>query len=88
MKSRKRFFICLLGIILTFVMHVYGVCGEEGMLTKPDHPDAVSHDKLIFIGDSRTEGMRDAVQDGNIWSCKSAMGYTWMADTGVPQIED
>lgn len=61
---------------------------EQGTLSVPDHPDAVSHDKLIFIGDSRTEGIRDAVQDGSIWSCKSAMGYTWMADTGVPQIED
>lgn len=61
---------------------------DQGTLTKPDHPDAVSHDKLIFIGDSRTEGIRDAVQDDSIWSCLSSMGYTWMTTTGVPQIED
>lgn len=62
---------------------------EQGMLSKPDHPDTVTNDKLIFIGDSRTEGIRDAVNDGNvIWSCLSSKGYEWMSTTGVPQIED
>lgn len=63
---------------------------EEGTLSKPDHPDTVTNDKLIFIGDSRTEGIRDAVDNpGNvIWSCLSSMGYDWMTSTGVPQIED
>ena len=61
---------------------------EEGTLSKPDHPDTVSADKLIFIGDSRTEGIRDAVQDDSVWSCLSSMGYDWMVSTGVPQVED
>lgn len=58
------------------------------MLKKPDHPAAVTNDKLIFVGDSRTVGIRDAVRDDSIWSCKSSMGYEWMSSTGVPQIED
>lgn len=47
---------------------------SQGTLTKPDHPDTVEADKRIFIGDSRTEGLRDAVQDDSIWSCLSSMG--------------
>ena len=61
---------------------------SQGTLTKPDHPDTVEADKRIFIGDSRTEGLRDAVQDDSIWSCLSSMGYDWMVSTGVPQVED
>lgn len=61
---------------------------EQGTLSKPDHPDTVSADKLVFIGDSRTEGLRDAVNDDSVWSCLSSMGYDWMVSTGVPQIED
>lgn len=61
---------------------------EEGTLTKPDHSDSEGEEKLIFIGDSRTVAMRDAVNDNSIWSCKVAMGYDWMSGTGVPQIED
>ena len=53
-----------------------------------DHPDTISADKLVFIGDSRTEGLRDAVNDDSIWSCLSSMGYDWMVSTGVPQVED
>lgn len=61
---------------------------EEGRISKPDHPETVTNDKLIFIGDSRTEGIRDAVQDDSIWSCLSSMGYDWMVSDGVPEIED
>ena len=60
----------------------------RGTLSKPDHPDTISADKLVFIGDSRTEGLRDAVNDDSIWSCLSSMGYDWMVSTGVPQVED
>ena len=45
-------------------------------------------DDAVFIGDSRTEGLRDAVNDDSIWSCLSSMGYDWMVSTGVPQVED
>lgn len=43
----------------------------------------------IFIGDSRTVGMRDSVNSSeDIWSCQSAMGLDWFKSTGVPQVED
>lgn len=64
-----------------------GAKNTQGTISKPGHPDAVSHDKLIFIGDSRTEAIRDAVGDNSIWSCLSSKGYDWMVSTGVPQIE-
>lgn len=32
---------------------------DQGTLSKPDHPDTISADKLVFIGDSRTEGLRE-----------------------------
>lgn len=61
---------------------------DQGTLSRPDHPDTISADKLVFIGDSRTEGLRDAVRDDSVWSCLSSMGYDWMVSTGVPQVED
>ena len=60
---------------------------EEGTISKPSHAEASQKNKLIFVGDSRTEGIRDAVQDDSIWSCLSSMGYDWLVSTGVPQIE-
>ena len=44
--------------------------------------------QLVFIGDSRTVGMKNAVgNDGNLWSAKVGMGYSWMKNTGVPAVE-
>lgn len=44
--------------------------------------------QIVFIGDSRTVGMNNAVgKDGNIWSAKVGMGYSWMKNTGVPAVE-
>lgn len=44
--------------------------------------------QLVLIGDSRTVGMKSAVgKNGNIWSAKIGMGYSWMKSTGVPQVE-
>ena len=59
---------------------------EEGTLSKPEN--LKEEGTVIFVGDSRTVGMCDAVSDDNIWSCKSGMGYAWMSSTGVPQIEE
>ena len=61
---------------------------EEGMLSKPSHSENTSGRDLIFIGDSRTEAMRDAVGDDSTWCCKSGMGYAWMSSTAVPSIEN
>lgn len=63
------------------------VSPEEGTISRPADTEASQKDKLIFVGDSRTEGIRDAVHDDSIWSCLSSMGYDWMVSTGVPQIE-
>lgn len=63
------------------------VSPEEGTISSPAETEASQKDKLIFVGDSRTEGIRDAVHDDSIWSCLSSMGYDWMVSTGVPQIE-
>ena len=46
--------------------------------------------KLIFVGDSRTVGMKSAVGDqgkNDIWSCKGSMGLSWLQSTGIPNIE-
>lgn len=43
---------------------------------------------IIFIGDSRTVGMQQAVgDDGNIWSCLIGAGYSWFESTGVPAVD-
>ena len=59
----------------------------EGILSVPDHPLSVTADKMVFIGDSRTVDMMNAVQDDSIWCCKVAMGYNWMATEGVPAVD-
>ncbi|MDO5336634.1 MAG: hypothetical protein Q4E89_04105 [Eubacteriales bacterium] len=65
---------------------------QDAMIARPENYEEPSfYNQLIFIGDSRTVGMCDAVQESTdvttIWSCKIAMGYDWMVSTGVPQIE-
>lgn len=43
---------------------------------------------MVFIGDSRTVGMKSAVQDSDSsWSAKVSSGLAWMKSTGVTQIE-
>lgn len=66
---------------------------EDAAVKRPDgYEDPTFYDTVIFVGDSRTVGMRDCVGDTEeftrIWSCKSAMGYDWMVNTGIPQIEE
>lgn len=69
---------------------------SNGFITDPDDYDEGSTEedftvtRYIFIGDSRTVGMRSAVtsSSSDVWSCKSGMGYDWMKSTGVPNIEN
>ena len=56
--------------------------------------------RCIFVGDSRTVCMYWAVMDqqypgeyfgtdpvyNDVWSCKEGIGFTWMKETGIPQI--
>lgn len=44
--------------------------------------------KVIFVGDSRTVGMQQAVGSNNdVWSCKNSMGLSWMQSSGIPAID-
>lgn len=44
---------------------------------------------VIFIGDSRTIGMKSAAgTNSNIWSLSATADYTWLKSAGVPYIEN
>ena len=60
---------------------------DEGTLSEPDHPVTPATEKMVFIGDSRTVDMMNAVHDGSVWACKVSMGYQWMATEAVPAVE-
>ncbi len=68
---------------------------SNGFISNPDDYDEGSTEenftvtRYIFVGDSRTVGMRSAVSSSSsdVWSCESGKGYTWMKDTGIPNIE-
>lgn len=85
---RKRRSALFPAVCLCVAWSIAVSASEEGTLSRPEHTETGEEGKLIFIGDSRTEGIRDAVQDDSIWSCKSSMGYDWMSSAGVPEIED
>ena len=81
--------LCLfLGIVLfpLFCVRANDLSGE-GMLSAPKHPVSAPIEKKIFIGDSRTVAMMEAVQDDSIWACKDSMGYQWMVSDAVPAVE-
>ena len=101
--------IVVLGGILAVLSH-YGVIDNLSQLkplnpgTEDEQVDVTDGEisNMIFVGDSRTVGMYDAVnskstpdsQNLNVtdsnnvtWSAKVSMGYSWMESTGVPQIE-
>ena len=48
-----------------------------------------SHDSifLIWAGDSRTLGMRDALQNDDLYIGASGEGYDWLSETGLPQLK-
>jgi hypothetical protein len=48
--------------------------------------EAASYDKIIFVGDSRTEGMRDALGTGDAYICKSGEGYSWLTSTAASEL--
>lgn len=66
--------------------------GETATIGRPDnYKDPTFYKQVIMIGDSRTVGLSQVCESPEgvtvIWSCKGAMGYIWMRDTGAPQIE-
>lgn len=49
---------------------------------------ASSDQFIIWVGDSRTLGMRDAVQNDDLYIGASGEGYDWLSETGLPQVKD
>lgn len=60
---------------------------DDGDKDKDDENKA-SINRVVYIGDSRTEGLRDVNSDSkNTFICLSSMGYDWMLSTAFPQAE-
>lgn len=60
---------------------------DDGDKDKDDEKKA-SINRVVYIGDSRTEGFRDVNSDSkNTFICLSSMGYDWMLSTAFPQAE-
>lgn len=60
---------------------------DDGDKDKDDKKKA-SINRVVYIGDSRTEGLRDVNSDSkNTFICLSSMGYDWMMSTAFPQAE-
>lgn len=51
-----------------------------------DTADASAKVSIIWAGDSRTIGMRDAMKNQDIYIGASGEGYNWLSETGLPQI--
>lgn len=49
---------------------------------------AASYPFLIWVGDSRTMGMGEAVEGDNRFIGASGEGYYWLAETGLSLVED
>lgn len=44
---------------------------------------------IIFVGDSRTVQMHEAVgDDGNVWICQNSKGYAWLEATAIERINN
>ena len=53
-----------------------------------DDEKKASINRVVYIGDSRTEGLRDVNSDSkNTFICLSSMGCDWMLSTAFPQAE-
>lgn len=53
-----------------------------------DKEEKASISRVVYIGDSRTEGLRDVNSDSkSTFICLSSMGYDWMMSTAFPQAE-
>lgn len=57
--------------------------------TEAPQTEAILSDPVIWVGDSRTLGMRDALKDtgADIFIGAAGEGYTWFAETGLPELK-
>ena len=62
--------------------------GDKDKDKDKDDEKKASINRVVYIGDSRTEGLRDVNSDSkNTFICLSSMGYDWMLSTAFPQAE-
>lgn len=50
--------------------------------------DGAGEEPIIWVGDSRTLGMQNAMDNDDIYIGKSGEGYDWFAETGLEEMED
>ncbi|MDO4321826.1 MAG: hypothetical protein Q4C61_04805 [Lachnospiraceae bacterium] len=43
---------------------------------------------IVWVGDSRTIGMRDAMKNDDLYIGASGEGYDWLSETGLPQVKE
>ncbi|MFR8549336.1 MAG: SGNH/GDSL hydrolase family protein [Lachnospiraceae bacterium] len=43
---------------------------------------------VIWVGDSRTIGMQNAMDNDDLYIGASGEGYNWLAESGLPQVKD
>lgn len=43
---------------------------------------------IVWVGDSRTIGMRDAMKNDDLYIGASGEGYDWLSEVGLPQVKD
>lgn len=43
---------------------------------------------IIWVGDSRTVGMKNAVKNDDLYIGASGEGYDWLSETGLPLVKD
>lgn len=51
-------------------------------------PDSAASSPIIWAGDSRTIGMRDALKNDDIYIGASGEGYDWLSSTGLPLVKE
>ena len=63
---------------------------NSGSNSSSDSSENTAINTRIWIGDSRTVGMKGAVTENghNVWSCEDSTGFYWMKHNGIPNIVD
>lgn len=101
--SRKRYYFNKRGVLLknrwvgdyyvgsrgymlrnTWVGQYY--LGADGKVTK-DIPQTTQKSKVIFVGDSRTVGMKSAVSSNAVFIGKVSQGYSWLKGTASASLQ-
>ena len=49
---------------------------------------STTYNSYMFLGDSRTVGMKNAVSSDDIFICKEGEGYSWMMSNAFPQADE